>query len=189
MRPASRALSTALAVSWALFAAGPAHAQGPGRPKTFTVTVYRLIDGAWKEQPDRALTTTDARAALRYATSFRIKTGWSASTDAAEDVSHCRLWRYQADERGAVGSFVKRAGRQWEETKDGQVVFHFEEVRRTTDFIELYDASRQMSLRLYATEVLWRTPDKEDWFLLPFAVEAVRPATAAVPTGRGVGGR
>jgi len=52
------------------------------------------------------------------------------------------VWQYQ-------GGYFKDAGGQgWVESNAGGT-YHFREVRRTRDFVDLYDASRGFTARLY----------------------------------------
>lgn len=139
--------------------------------RVFTVTVLKKVDGKWQEQPDSSLKTTNAREALRYATEFKIKEGWTARTDAIEDVSEYRFWEYVRDSGGNKGYYTKRGDIQWIEVKHDKVFARFEEVKRTEEYVQLYDRSRDLTLRLYPTEVQWKTADLSGWALLPFAVE------------------
>jgi hypothetical protein len=43
------------------------------------------------------------------------------------------------------------------------------EVKRTADYIELYDEARSLTLRLYDGKIFWKTPDQNDWVPLSFA--------------------
>lgn len=139
--------------------------------RVFTVTVSKNVGGKWQEQPDSSLKTTNAREALRYATEFKIKQGWTAKTDAIEDVSGYRFWEYVKDSGGNKGYFTHKGDIQWLEVKHDKVFARFEEVSRTEDYIQLYDRSRDLTLRLYPTEVLWKTADLSGWALFPFVAE------------------
>ena len=69
------------------------------------------------------------------------------------------LWIYEG------GSFENKSGRTWvENTKDGDI--QFVEITRNADFIEIYDNSRKISVRLYSTRMYWRTPTEGQWNFL-----------------------
>src|ERR1700689_4387950 len=51
-------------------------------------------------------------------------------------------WRYHE------GHFENTSGNQWEEHMEDKT-FHFTEVDRTEKFVELYDKSRNITVRLY----------------------------------------
>jgi hypothetical protein len=73
-------------------------------------------------------------------------------------------WLYKVS--GKDGWFAEEAGKRWiESTSDGKQ-FQFEELRRTAKYVELYDGSRTMWLRLFADHVEWRQGTKPDWFRL-----------------------
>lgn len=90
--------------------------------------------------------------------------------DSEENTVQFNRWPY-ATERGQ-GCFVKH-GEEWVETGDDKTEFTFKETDRTSEYVELYDASRTMWLRLYPDKALWCVADKE-WRLLP-----VKPTATA----------
>jgi serine/threonine protein kinase/formylglycine-generating enzyme required for sulfatase activity len=134
----------------------------------FTVRVFKQVNDNWQEQTDRKLETTDAFEALRYAAS-QILPGWRAETNAAFDCSGCRRWTYN-EKDDVTGEFVEFDEGQWIEKKNGKIQAVFREVTRTKDFIELYDESRSLSLRLLPVQVLFKTKSGE-WTYLSFFTE------------------
>jgi len=70
-------------------------------------------------------------------------------------------WVYRAS--GREGRFVKDNGNQWiETTADGDDLVFVEE-GRTEAYVELFDRSRAMWLRLYEEHAEWRQGDREEW--------------------------
>jgi hypothetical protein len=66
------------------------------------------------------------------------------------------------------GSFAHAGGSHWVERNDrGEVTFRFREERRTADYVELFDSSRDLFVRLYGDRMLLRAPDLgyADWTL------------------------
>ncbi len=155
----------------------------------YAVTVYKWDGKAWQKQLDRAFQTTNPLKALRYATQVKIVRGWHANTDATYDVSRINYWIYPKDEHGKSGFWIHVKDQTWGEMKDNEVYALFTEIAHTSEYVELYDANRSMSLRLYATEAKWKTDDQENWSLLPFIIEpqghaaneALLPDLAAIP--------
>lgn len=56
-----------------------------------------------------------------------------------------------------VRGYFHRDGDKWTETINGQIAFTFVEKSRNDSFIEIYDASRDMSVRLY-DDSFWLRP-------------------------------
>ncbi len=83
------------------------------------------------------------------------------------------------------GSFVHVRGMSWEErdNKTGQVTFRFEEKSRNADYIELFDGSRAISVRLYATKMMLHGPQFawHDYYVGQWRQEANAPARQDVP--------
>src|SRR3954454_14408374 len=53
------------------------------------------------------------------------------------------------------GTFTDKGDRNWgEANKDGVPSFRFRETERNADFVELYDASRDLTARLYKDSLL-----------------------------------
>src|SRR5438270_5474904 len=63
------------------------------------------------------------------------------------------------------GSFRPAGGSAWVE-KNPTGEFHFREAARTPEYVELYDASRKGTVRLYAATAYWRTPQQTKWTYL-----------------------
>jgi hypothetical protein len=80
-------------------------------------------------------------------------------------MTDCSLWRYAYEDDGRKGSFVK-LGTEWLEVGDDRAIARFREASRNADYLDLFDASRNMSLRLYLSKVFWKQPETE-WFRLP----------------------
>ena len=72
-------------------------------------------------------------------------------------------WTYASDETGKSGYFEKR-GDEWVEVKDGRVWAHFMESARTAKYVELFDGSRGVAVRLSTTEAVW-SRNRSDWLL------------------------
>lgn len=60
------------------------------------------------------------------------------------------------------GEFVKN-GSEWIVYRGGQFFARFRETERTAQSIYLYDDSRDLTVRLTATELHWRTADNDVW--------------------------
>ncbi|MGE3796823.1 MAG: hypothetical protein AB7G88_03200, partial [Thermomicrobiales bacterium] len=60
------------------------------------------------------------------------------------------------------GILVK-SGPDWIEYQRGQDFARFRETNRTAQYVYLYDDSRDMTVRLSATQMHWRTPDNDVW--------------------------
>ena len=76
------------------------------------------------------------------------------------------VFTYTTD--AGAATFKNTTGDRWVETGGGGTRFYFREVIRNSDFIEIYDASRKVGVRLYKRKALWRHPDLTDgeWALL-----------------------
>src|SRR5438874_1668548 len=78
---------------------------------------------------------------------------------AAQATAPRTQWLYQG------GLFENTRGTTWvEKNFDGS--FSFREVRRNSEFIELYDQSRDVSVRLYADKCYGLFPNNPSWILL-----------------------
>jgi tetratricopeptide (TPR) repeat protein len=75
-----------------------------------------------------------------------------------------KKWTYRADERGDAGSF-EMGDSEWVELKKGKFYARFKLTETTPDFVELYDKSRKMWVRLSQTTASYTT-DQKKWFLL-----------------------
>jgi hypothetical protein len=70
-------------------------------------------------------------------------------------------WTYRADERGDGGSFEMTES-DWVELKNGKVYAHFALTESTNDYVELYDKSRKLWVRLTQTTESYST-DQKNW--------------------------
>jgi hypothetical protein len=70
-------------------------------------------------------------------------------------------WRYKAS--GKYGWFQKETGKRWTETTPDGMQFQFQEVARTAKYVDLFDRSRTMWLRLYSDHCAWRQGEKPQW--------------------------
>src|ERR1022692_678213 len=90
--------------------------------------------------------------------------GWLASVQNAESsagVQDRNAWLYKAD--GEQGWFKKEDGKQWIETTADGGQLAFEEVARTPKYIELFDKSRMIRVRLHADFAEFREGEKREW--------------------------
>jgi hypothetical protein len=94
------------------------------------------------------------------------------TTPAAGD--NRKKWAYEA------GVFEHVGGTSWlEKDNAGNITFRFEEKGRTSEFVELYDASRNGFVRLLSTKAMWqRGPDRFDLYPGSWQSEASAPANA-----------
>ncbi len=70
-------------------------------------------------------------------------------------------WLYKA--KGQDGWFKKEAGKQWiEMTADGGML-QFEEVARTPKYVEVFDKSRMMRVRLHADFAEFQEGEQREW--------------------------
>ncbi len=83
-------------------------------------------------------------------------TGEPSTAQAANEPAAARMaWLYNR------GSFKMTQRNLWTE-KNPTGEFHFREVARTVGFVELHDASRKISVRLYGSTMYW-TRDQKGW--------------------------
>ena len=69
------------------------------------------------------------------------------------------VWRYFAN-RG--GTFQRVRGREWAEYRNIGDPLYYREVRRTPDYVELYDEGRDLSVRIYPDK-LYQNNGYEGW--------------------------
>jgi hypothetical protein len=86
-----------------------------------------------------------------------------------KDISEFNYWSYDKDEAGNPGYFKKEDDKHWVEMKAGRVWAHFEEVKRTPEYVEMHDANRNLTLRLYDNAIVCITPGEDEWYRLPFS--------------------
>lgn len=73
-------------------------------------------------------------------------------------------WLYKLS--GKDGWFRRETDKSWiESTPDGRQC-HFEELEATDNYVELFDRTRMMWLRLYSDRVEWRQGDNLKWYRL-----------------------
>ena len=72
-------------------------------------------------------------------------------------------WSYPTSPEGASGSISQQDGGMWVETRSDNLTMRFTEVARTDEYVDLYDAQRQLSVRLLADHMEWRKEGQE-WF-------------------------
>jgi hypothetical protein len=90
--------------------------------------------------------------------------GWLASVtspDALAGAQDRNAWLYKAD--GKQGWFKKEDGKQWLETTADGGLLAFEETARTPKYVELFDKSRIIRVRLHADFAEFREGDKREW--------------------------
>ena len=105
------------------------------------------------------------------------KNGRPSNVSGTNDV-RLNFWPYTTSK--GEGCFIK-LGDEWFEVSEGKVQYKFIEKDRTASYVELHDAGRNMSLRLYVNRCMWRQTG-DSWFELP-----VKPSKIS-GTGRQSGG-
>src|SRR5947209_292911 len=89
--------------------------------------------------------------------------GRPADGEIADESMALTRWPYKtADGRGC---FVM-LGREWLEVVGGKLRFSFRETRRTATYVEPYDGSRDMWVRLSGSSATWCRSDRA-WVSLP----------------------
>lgn len=80
---------------------------------------------------------------------------WTSHVFAADHVGPRYDWFYD------IGYFHSLGGgtNAWSETIDGQEVYHFVQTNRTDTYVELYDASRRIYVRLFADRMTLKRPE------------------------------
>ncbi len=78
---------------------------------------------------------------------------------AADETARAK-WRYDD------GQFEQGQGKNWIETFDNGGNCYFQEVSRNRDYIEIYDKSRDIAVRLYKTKMYLKQPNSNtfDYF-------------------------
>jgi hypothetical protein len=82
---------------------------------------------------------------------------WTAGASAQDDARAKIRWDYRHKE--GAGYFQNAKEKEWIEVFEGKVIFTFKESARNNDFIELYDASRPVWVRIYENKSLWKHPE------------------------------
>ena len=70
-------------------------------------------------------------------------------------------WQYKSS--AGIGSFSRIDGKQWHEQGPGGFELRFEETGRTPQYVELFDASREMRVRLHNERSEWRQGNNSNW--------------------------
>jgi hypothetical protein len=70
------------------------------------------------------------------------------------------VWRYESFEWG--GTFERGRGGNWVQNRNNMGPAYFREVGRNGEFVELYDDSRGMAVRLYP-DAMYYNPDGRRW--------------------------
>jgi hypothetical protein len=65
------------------------------------------------------------------------------------------------------GVFVHLTGDKWVEKRDGDVDSKFQELERTNNYVELYDADRKLKVRLYGNRGEAFNKDTQKWSRWP----------------------
>ncbi len=80
------------------------------------------------------------------------------------------VWHYAPDGRTYSarknGAFEQTKGRRWEEFTRGNNTYHFVEKNRTNRFVELFDQSRNTTVRLFADRCMIKGGGANDQFEL-----------------------
>lgn len=98
-----------------------------------------------------------ACVALYYFSSAasRVPRITSNSNPLGTDPRHRANWVFVESPEGASGSLQYHDTSQWRETRSDGVTRHFDEIGRNNDYVELFDASRALYVRLYADHIEW----------------------------------
>jgi hypothetical protein len=72
-------------------------------------------------------------------------------------------WSYPVSPEGASGSIAQQDGGEWLETRSDNLTVQFQEVERTDEYVEIFDPSRRLNVRLYADRMEWKK-NGQDWF-------------------------
>jgi len=70
-------------------------------------------------------------------------------------------WAYETSPEGASGA-LRNTGENWTETRSDGITYRFAETGRTAEYVELYDSSRGLHVRLYADRMEWGR-DGQQW--------------------------
>ncbi len=87
------------------------------------------------------------------------------------------MWPYITKD-GKKNRFEKK-GDQWIEFQEETPSATFVEKARTADYVEIYDAKRDVTVRLFTTEYRWRRGANPNWFTIPRGM----PAPTVMPAG------
>jgi hypothetical protein len=101
--------------------------------------------------PRQALLMIAALALLALSGVARAQDAGTVRDRGHRDVARVR-WQYD------IGRFEHRTGREWVETDDTGGRAEFREVERNADYVELYDRSRDIAVRLYRRQMYLKQP-------------------------------
>jgi hypothetical protein len=73
------------------------------------------------------------------------------------------VWVAEPNAQGQTTYFMLNENGNFQEFHDDQVFAEFQIQDETTDFVELYDPVRQLSLRIYETEAFFLNPNDSQW--------------------------
>jgi len=95
-----------------------------------------------------------------YDEPYRNRTDWQRGRrEAPQNYDTRRIWRYSVD----TGGWFQDHGRgQWIQHRYGQSSLAYQETDRTRDFVELYDPTRALTVRLYG-DMLHQTDPYRGW--------------------------
>jgi thiol-disulfide isomerase/thioredoxin len=154
--------------------AWPQYYQGKGWDSDFSKSWgINSIPCVFLVDQEGKLASTEARGKLQQMIpkllGEEIKLPDPAVTPTGKDISGFNYWVYEKDESGKPGYLKKEDGKNWVEMKDGRLWARFEETRRTADFVEMHDAKRNLTVRLYDGPFICITPGEDKWYHLPFS--------------------
>jgi hypothetical protein len=58
--------------------------------------------------------------------------------------------------------YFEKQGGEWVEYADGKIVYRYAHKQSTAEFVEMFDASRNVTVRIYADHDQWST-DMRNW--------------------------
>ncbi|MBW4506379.1 MAG: hypothetical protein KME64_07710 [Scytonematopsis contorta HA4267-MV1] len=76
-------------------------------------------------------------------------------------------WDYIDNTNGCPGFFKKNAANIWKNKDSQNQIFYFQETSRTLEYIEIYDKTRNMHVRLEDSQMLWKLGDESSWHCHP----------------------
>jgi hypothetical protein len=84
----------------------------------------------------------------------------------ANVMAQYEVWQSVDDGFDQQSTFFSPEPGYYFEIKYGELFAEFETIDSTAEYVELYDADRQLALRLFATEAFYQNPGKTDWHKL-----------------------
>jgi hypothetical protein len=126
-------------------------------------TIEREMVEAQLDADMRELEQLEANQALENEARAKADAEFQKSIDDFEaTVAADGQWTYERSPEGLSGVVQEMHGGIWIETRGDGVVFRFTEKARGPEFVELFDESRQLQVRLYDDRMEWRR-DNLDW--------------------------